>query len=125
MSSTSSTSRPGPIVLRGKPLADGSHDQILVPPMRTQTLVAVRGWATGYGDPAAGANATADLALAVNGTIVGKVHETNFTLYNLEVEHRFLLAANTPTTIDLTYSNHIATEAGDPAHGVLATITTV
>lgn len=125
MSSTSTTSRPGPIVLRGKPLDADSHHQILVPPMRTQTLVAVRGWATGYGDPAAGANATADLALAVNGATVGKVHETNFTLYNLEVEHRFLLAANTPATIDLTYSNHVATEAGDPAHGVIATVSVV
>lgn len=124
MSSTAITSRPGPIVLRGQPIDGNVLEQILVPAMRTQTVVSVRGWATGYADPATD-NATADMTLLVNGETVGKAHDAKFTLYNLEIEYTFLLAANTPATIGLTATNRIATEAGDPAHGVIATVVPV
>lgn len=124
MSSTATTSRPGPIVLRGQPIAGNVLEQIMVPAMRTQTVVSVRGWATGYADPATN-NATADMTLQVDGATVAKAHDAKFTLYNLEIEHTFLLAANTPATIGLTATNHIATEAGNPAHGVIATVMVV
>ena len=124
MSSTTATSRPGPIIMRGQPMDGNSRQQILIPKLRSQTVVSVRGWATGYGDPAAG-GATADLALKVDGATVGKAHDANFTLYNLEVDHTFLLAANTAATIDLTFGNHIATQLGDPPHDLIATITMI
>ena len=101
--------------------ADGGTDYVVLPKFREQVVARIHAWATGYGDPDH-AGSTAFLKLAINGKEIGEVKDSNFTLYDLQIERTVTIPAKTDTKVEIKAGNHLATEAGDPAHGVVVTV---
>jgi hypothetical protein len=101
--------------------ADGGTTYVIIPALRAAAIAHIHAFATGYGDPEY-PGCTAFVKVAVNGTQVGAVEDANFNLYSLQIERTVTIAAKTETKIEMTNGNHLATEAGDPAHGLLVTV---
>lgn len=120
MTSDAKTLAPASIEFAGI-AADGATDYVVLPKFRKQVVARIQAWATGYGDPDH-AGSTAFLKLAVNGKEIGDIKDANFTLYDLQIERTVTIPAKTETKVEMTMGNRLATEAGDPAHGLVVTV---
>ena len=100
---------------------DGSSFQVVLPKFREQVIARIDAWAMGYGDSEHAAS-TAFLNVSVNGKDVGDLKDANFNLYSLQVERTLIIPPNSATTVEMKSGNRLATQAGDPAHGLVVTV---
>lgn len=123
MTSDAKWQTPASIEFVGTAGDDGTIS-VTVPKLRAAAIARIHAFATGYGDADNGP-CTAFLKVAVNGAEIGSVEDTSFNLYNLQIERTIPIPAKTEKmTIDMNTGNHLATEAGDPPHGLLVTVET-
>lgn len=109
------------LTLRGRNEGPGV-EVVDLPAFAGPVVARVQAWATGYGDPDY-AGCSAVLVLRVDDKVVANTHEADFTLYQLVIVKAIEIPARTPRKISINFDNHLATEAGDPAHGLLVTVT--
>ena len=111
------------LTYRGVPDGPGS-EVILLPRFRHDVLVDVHAWSTGFGDPDY-EGCTANLILRIENEQPLTARDEAFSIYQLDLFKNFNLPAGKSCKIAIQYDNHLATEAGDPAHGVIAKIKAV
>ena len=120
MASEAKSIAPASIEFAGK-TADGGAESVTLPRFREAVVARIHAWATGFGDPDH-QGSTAFMKVAVNGKDIAEVKDSNFALYDLRIERTVAIAAKTETTVSMTCGNRLATEAGDPAHGLMVTV---
>jgi hypothetical protein len=120
MSSDAKWSAPASVEFPGTS-AGGGSEYVALPRFRDDVVARIHAWATGYGDGNY-SGATATLQVSVNGSEIAAVEDSDFNLYSLQIERTIAIPAKTETKVEMSCSNHIATEAGDPAHGLMVTV---
>jgi len=100
---------------------DGSSHHVDLPKFRDEVVARINAWAMGYAD-AEHPGSTAFLKLTVNGKEVGDLKDANFNLYSLQIERAVIIPANTETKVEMKSGNRLATQAGDPAHGLVVSV---
>ena len=107
-------------------VSDGTGKQvILLPRFHHDVLVDVHAWSTGFGDPDYHEGCTANLILFIENEKPVTAYDEKFSLYQLDIFRKFNLSAGKSCRISIHYNNLLATEAGDPAQGVIAKIKAV
>ena len=114
---------PSSVEFVGMANEDGGQS-VQLPKFRDDVMIRISAWAMGYGD-ADYAGSTAFLKLSVNGAEIASLEDANFNLYSLQVERAIVIPKKTETKVEMASGNHLATQAGDPAHGFVVTVETM
>lgn len=106
------------ILTEGKILAEDLEKFVPSPTVDSRTFgpysgsyyLQIKGWVSGFNG---GDDSNADLAMYIDGVLVGSAHDHHFNTYNLEVVRTIRLQAFSSITVTITHSNdHGPTESG-------------